>query len=67
LVQVINHGDDLIPVRDYQATDGSIVINPAYSGGEELVEFNLTLREQVDSILVGLPLVFSGSFTGIID
>jgi hypothetical protein len=67
LVQVINHGDDLIPIRDYQATDGSIVINPAYSGGEEVVEFNLTVRERVDSILVGLPVTFTGSFTGIID
>jgi hypothetical protein len=67
LVQVINHGDDLIPIRDYQATDGSIVINPAYSGGEEVVEFNLSLRESVDSILVGLPVTFTGTFTGIID
>ncbi len=64
LVQIIDQGDDLIPYRNYQATDGSIVINPAYSAGVEVVEFNLTLREQVDSILVGLPLVFSGTFSG---
>ena len=67
LVQVINHGDDLFPIRDYKAIDGSIVINPAYNGGEETVEFNLTVRESVDSILVGLPIAFTGTFTGIID
>ena len=67
LVQVINHGDNLFPIRDYKATDGSIVINPASNGGEETVEFNLTVRESVDSILVGLPIVFTGTFTGIIE
>ena len=67
LVQVINHGDDLMPVRDFQATEGSIVINPAYSGGEESVEFNLVFRERVDDILVGLPVPFKGSFTGFIE
>ncbi|MBO74213.1 MAG: hypothetical protein CMD33_02955 [Flavobacteriales bacterium] len=67
LVQVINHGDDLFPIRNYKATDGSIVINPAYNGGEETVEFNLSIRESVDSILVGLPIAFTGTFTGIID
>lgn len=67
LVQVINHGDDLMPIRNYEATDGSIVIDPAYSGGDETVEFNLTVRERVDSILVGNPIVFKGSFTGFID
>ena len=67
LVQVINQGDDLFPVRDYKATDGSIVIDPAYSGGAEEVTFNLTLREWVDSTLVGLPVAFTGSFTGNIE
>ena len=67
LVQIINHGDDLFPIRNYKATDGSIVINPAYNGGEETVEFNLSVRESVDSILVGLPIAFTGTFTGIID
>ena len=67
LVQVINHGDDLFPIRDYKATDGSIVISPAYNGGEETVEFNLSIRESVDSILVGVPIAFTGTFTGIIE
>jgi len=67
LVQVINHGDDIFPIRNYKATDGSIVINPAYNGGEETVEFDLTVRESVDSILVGLPIAFTGTFTGIIE
>ena len=67
LVQEINHGDDISPIRNYKATDGSIVINPAYNGGEETVEFNLTVRESVDSILVGSPIAFTGTFTGIID
>lgn len=67
LVQVINHGDDLFPIRNYKATDGSIVINPAYNGGEETVEFDLSVRESVDSILVGLPIAFTGTFTGIIE
>lgn len=67
LVQIINQGDDLFPIRNYKATDGSIVINPAYNGGEETVEFNLSIRESVDSILVGLPIAFTGTFTGIIE
>lgn len=67
LVQIINQGDDLFPIRNYKATDGSIVINPAYNGGEETVEFNLSIRESVDSILVGLPIEFTGTFTGIIE
>jgi hypothetical protein len=67
LVQVINHGDDIFPIRNYKATDGSIVINPAYNGGEETVEFSLSIRESVDSILVGLPIAFTGTFTGIIE
>lgn len=67
LVQVINHGDDIFPIRNYKATDGSIVITPAYSGGDETVEFNLSIRESVDSILVGVPIAFSGSFTGFIE
>lgn len=67
LVQVINHGDDIFPIRNYKATDGSIVITPAYSGGDETVEFSLSIRESVDSILVGVPIAFSGSFTGFID
>ena len=67
LVQVINHGDDLFPIRNYKATDGSIIITPAYNGGEETVEFDLSIRESVDSILVGLPIAFTGTFTGIID
>ena len=67
LVQVIDHGDDIFPIRNYKATDGSIVINPAYNGGEETVEFSLSIRESVDSILVGLPIAFTGTFTGIIE
>ena len=66
LVQVINHGD-AISIRNYKATDGSIAINPAYNGGEETVEFNLSLRESVDSILVGVPIAFTGTFTSIIE
>ena len=64
LVQIINQGDDLFPVRDFKATDGSIVIDRALSGGPEVVGFNLTIREWVDSTLVGLPIPFTGSFTG---
>jgi hypothetical protein len=67
LVQVIDQGDELFPVRDYKSADGSIVISPAYSGGPEEVTFNLTLREWVDSTFVGTPLGFAGSFTGNID
>ena len=66
-MQVINHGDDIFPIRNYKATDGSIVINPAYNGGEETVEFSLSIRESVDSILVGQFIAFTGTFTGIID
>lgn len=66
-VQEINHGDPLIPIRTYQATDGSIVINPAYSGGEETVEFNLTLHESVNGSLVGLPVTMRGSFSDFIE
>ena len=65
--EVVAVVDDLFPIRDYKATDGSIVINPAYNGGEETVEFSLSIRESVDSILVGVPIAFTGTFTGIID
>ncbi len=67
LVQIINQGDDIFGVRDFKATDGSIVIDRALSGGPETVEFNLTLREWVDSTLVGLPVGFTGSFTSNIE
>ena len=67
LVQVINHGDDLFPVRNFKATAGTININAASNGGEETVNFNLTVRESVDSILVGLPIAFTGTFSGIIE
>ena len=67
IVQVINHGDDLHPIRDYKATAGTININAASNGGEETVNFNLTVRESVDSILVGLPIAFTGTFSGIIE
>jgi hypothetical protein len=67
LVQIINQGDDIFGVRDFKATDGSIVIDRALSGGPETVEFSLTLREWVDSTLVGLPVGFTGSFTSNIE
>ena len=67
IVQVINHGDDLHPIRDYKTTAGTFNINAASNGGEETVEFNLSIRESVDSILVGPPIAFTGTFTGIIE
>lgn len=66
-VQEINHGDPLMPIRNYQATEGSIVIDPAYSGGDETVEFNLTLRESVNGSLVGTPVTMRGTFTDFIE
>ncbi len=67
LVQVINQGDNLFPIRNYKATEGSIDISAADNGGEETVEFNLIVRESVDSILVGSPITFKGTFTDIIE
>lgn len=67
LVQIINHGDETEPIRNYQATDGNIVINPGAAGEEETVEFNLTIRQEVDGDLVGLPIAFSGSFADTIE
>ena len=66
LVQVINHGDDF-SVGNYKATAGTININAAANGGEETVEFNLSLRKSEDSILVGVPIAFTGTFTSIIE
>lgn len=67
LVQVINQGDDIFAVQDFKATDGSIVIDRALSGGPETVDFSLTLRKWVDSTLVGLPIEFTGAFTSNIE
>ena len=67
LVQIINQGDDIFAVRDFKATDGSIVIDRALTGGTETVDFSLTIREWVDSTLVGLPIGFTGSFTSNIE
>ena len=67
LVQIINHGEDIFPILNYKATEGSIVIYPAFNGGEETVEFNLTVRKSLDSILVESPIAFTGTFTGTID
>ena len=67
LVQIINHGEDIFPILNYKATEGSIVIYPAFNGGEETVEFNLTVRKSLDSILVESPIAVTGTFTGTID
>ena len=67
LVQVINHGEDLSPIQNFKATAGTIHINAASNGGEETVEFNLSIRESVDSILVQSPIAFTGTFTAIIE
>ena len=67
LVQVIKHVDDLPTIQDYIATAGTIEIDAAANGGEETVEFNLSIRESVDSILVGEPVAFTGIFTDIIE
>ena len=67
LVQVIKHVDNLPTIQDYIATAGTIEIDAASNGGEETVEFNLSIRESVDSILVGEPVAFTGIFTDIIE
>lgn len=67
LMQQINHGEALNPVRDYICTNGVFTANGALLGGVESISFQMLLREVIDGQVVGFEIPFSGSFTSTID
>ena len=67
LVQLIDQGDDIYPVRNFKATDGYIEIDRQFGSGPEPVVLDLVVREWVDSSFVGSTIKFTSEFTGIID